>query len=169
MWLAGGLLWTTSEAPVFEIGAIRTHRWENPRPPETAHLFAYLMSNNSLTNLPLCQQGKMRFAFAITPYAGPFDFARALRIGTEWCNPPWQQASGIPLPASGLTVKTEHPAVVVRHIFPTENRGVGIRLVETSGRQINSVLLFGGPGAIREIPFTINPYQTLTVYSGWLV
>lgn len=158
-----GIIWASRESMVFEIGAIRTHRWENPRLPETAHLFAYLMSNNSLTNLPLYQSGDMRFSFAITPYPGSFDFARSLRNGMEWNNPPLLHTGGLSLPEHGLEIRSSHPAVVVRHIFPAEGGRTGIRLVETSGRRIQAELHIDKSGDWRQLPFVINPWQTLTV------
>ena len=172
-----GLVWTCRESMVFEIDGIRTHRWENPRKPESAQLFAYLMSNNSLTNLPLYQQGVMRFSFALTPYPGTFDFARSMRAGLEWCNPPLLVNGNIPLPDSGLEIKSGHPDVLVKHIFPGKERTVGIRLLETSGKNINTVLSIKGRNVIAascnddklphtkaQVSFNIEPYASMTIY-----
>ncbi len=87
---------------VVEVGAIRTHAWEDVRyEPRDGALFFYVLNNLENTNAPLFQgaeswqTGFLDLDFCLTSHAGPFDPVRATRFGLRchqelpaWVTPP---------------------------------------------------------------------------------
>ena len=87
---------------VVEVGAIRTHAWEDVRyEPRDGALFFYVLNNLENTNAPLFQgaeswhDGFLDLDFCLTSHAGPFDPVRATRFGLRchqelpaWVTPP---------------------------------------------------------------------------------
>jgi alpha-mannosidase len=122
-----GVTWATVDAPLVQMGAIRTDIGPNLTSPEawlahiepSATLFSYVMNNYWETNYKADQDGAAEFRYAIRPHAGACDQAGAARFGIERNRPLVAipaRADGPPPLRSLLTVRA--PGVIVTSLKP---------------------------------------------------
>ena len=75
------IFWTTREAPLVQLGGIRTGRWARPLDASTGHLYACLMNNLYLTNFKAEQGGTASFTFSFSARPCPIDAYVVRRFG----------------------------------------------------------------------------------------
>ncbi|MFQ5806394.1 MAG: polysaccharide lyase family protein [Phycisphaerae bacterium] len=139
-----GITWATIDAPLVQLGAIRTdveypsgasHSWlRHIEPSQT--LFSYVMNNYWETNYKADQEGSTMFRYSIRPYKGLCDQTAAARFGIERNRPLIAvpaRADGPPALASVFTL--DAPGVIVTSFKPSrDGRARMIRLFAASGR-----------------------------------
>ena len=138
-----GLRWATVDAPLIQLGHIRTdvrsadkHDWNFDAFIEpTQKLFSYVMNNYWETNYKADQSGKLVFRYSIEPYTGMYSATRSARFGVECCRP----LVTIPTRTDGAKsveslVTVDNPNVVVTSIKPSrDGRATMIRLFAAGG------------------------------------
>lgn len=77
---AGGVLWTSLDAPLFTAGDVFRGRWPERFAATNGHLFSYLANNYWPCNTPPAQQGRLQLRYRFSP-AGDFEPAAATRFG----------------------------------------------------------------------------------------
>ncbi|MFG0253267.1 MAG: glycoside hydrolase family 38 C-terminal domain-containing protein, partial [Phycisphaerales bacterium JB038] len=90
-----GVTWATMDAPLVQLGAIRTDIGPSVNDPQSflqhidpsATLFSYVMNNYWETNYKADQEGPATFAYSIQPHHGPYNQTRAMRFGIERSRP----------------------------------------------------------------------------------
>jgi len=82
-----GITWTTSDAPLVEVGAITAETpWiKTLKPSQT--LFSYVMNNYWHTNYKADQEGPAMFQYALRPHTGGYRAIDATRFGIEISQP----------------------------------------------------------------------------------
>jgi hypothetical protein len=80
---AHGVIWTTREAPLVQLGAIHTGEWARKLDAPRGHLFAWLMNNLYFTNFRAEQGGRMSFTFDLEPRARSVDADAVRRAGEQ--------------------------------------------------------------------------------------
>jgi alpha-mannosidase len=138
-----GITWATVDAPLVQMGAIRTDIGPNLTSPEawlahiepSATLFSYVMNNYWETNYKADQGGVAEFRYAIRPHAGACDQASAARFGIERSRP----LVAIPVridgpPALASLLAVEAAGVIVTSLEASRDGEAWIvRLFDTSG------------------------------------
>jgi alpha-mannosidase len=141
---AGGITWATVDAPLVQLGKIRTdvespfgasEAWLRHIAPSQT-LFSYVMNNYWETNYKADQRGPTTFRYSIRPHQGPCDQTAAARFGIERNRPliavparvdgPPALASAFTLDASGVIVTSFKPS--------RDGEARMIRLFAASGR-----------------------------------
>ncbi len=141
--LTHGITWATVDAPLVQMGAIRT---DVPAPNSTEgwlkhietspKLFSYVMNNYWETNYKADQSGLVTFRYSIQPHLGVYVQSQAARFGVERCQP----LIAIPAkpdgpPALASLLKLDSPGVMVTSLKPSRDRKAWIvRLYAVSGK-----------------------------------
>ena len=143
------VLWATRQAPLVQLGEIRTGRWDPEYVPTRGHLYAWLMNNLYFTNFKAAQSGRMAFDFRLGTADGPIS-ARAVRE--------WGDSFAFPLIAltTGAAVgeyrwlDVEPRNVQVQVLKPpTGDDGyVTLRLKETAGEATTVTVTWLGQSAV---------------------
>ncbi len=76
-----GVIWTTHEAPLVQLGSITTGRWARHLSASRGHLFAWLMNNLYFTNFRAEQGGRTSFRFDLEAHQGLLDSDTVRRAG----------------------------------------------------------------------------------------
>ncbi|MBU0640142.1 MAG: hypothetical protein KKB50_14850 [Planctomycetes bacterium] len=162
--LDGGVTWATVDAPLVQLGAIRTDVaspygaadiWlRHIEPSQT--VFSYVMNNYWETNYKADQEGPTTFRYALRPYRGLCDHAAAARFGIERNRPLIAmpvRVDGPPALASVFTL--DAPGVIVTAFKPSrDGRARMIRLFAASGKPESVRLTWSGeePDVYRSDP-----------------
>ncbi|MBU0640275.1 MAG: hypothetical protein KKB50_15520 [Planctomycetes bacterium] len=139
----GGVTFVTRDAPLVQMGAIRTDV-TTPFAPEawlarvehSPTLFSYVMNNYWETNYQADQEGPTTFRYALCPYAGAYDQVAATRCGLERLQP----LIAIPACADGPAAlapafELDAPGMVVSSLKPSrDGRAWIVRLYAASGK-----------------------------------
>jgi alpha-mannosidase len=78
-----GVVWSSPDAPLFELQDVTTHRALNTLPIRNGRLFSYVMNNYWETNYKASQEGPFRFRYAITSGLNP-SIEGALDFASPW-------------------------------------------------------------------------------------
>jgi hypothetical protein len=151
-----GVAVASSDAPLFELGAMTDERSVNGRPrawrkqiaPGT-DVFAYLLNNYWHTNYKADQGGQVTFRFHIRPH-GPFDPAELRRAGATVEQPLLALPSAANAPLPQLPLRLESATVVVSALRPTDD-GVGllVRLYNPSAAAATARIVGAGGARLR--------------------
>jgi alpha-mannosidase len=143
-----GVLWASRDAPLVQLGEIRTGRWDPKYVPVKGHLYAWLMNNLYFTNFKAAQSGRMAFDFRLGTIEGPLG-TRAVRE--------WGEAFALPLVAlttnstvgeyRWLDVQPGNIQVQVLKSSPEEGY-ITLRLKETAGEPVTATLTWLSDGAV---------------------
>jgi alpha-mannosidase len=154
---SSGLLWTTNESPIVEIGEMTSETPTNGRREwrtavkQSATLFSYVMNNYWHTNYKADQEGEVSLRYSLFPHR-QFNAADAYRLGTERSQPLLVivPGEGQRLPESLFTV--ESPGVVVSSLKPSsDGKAVMVRLFNAGAKPEQVVLKWGSlrPARVR--------------------
>ena len=153
--LEHGVTWATVDAPLVQMGEIRTdigpyltspEVWLNHIQP-SATLYSYIMNNYWETNYKADQGGNAEFCYSIRPHIGPYDQTRAARFGIERSRP----LIAIPARADGPAAlpslfAIDAPGVIATSVKPSrDGRAMMIRLFAISGKPEQVHLTWPGP------------------------
>jgi alpha-mannosidase len=155
-----GVTWATVDAPLVQLGAIRTdvarshgtsEGWlRHIEPSQT--LFSYVMNNYWETNYKADQEGLITFQYSIRPHTGVYDQTAASRFGVERTQPlvaiPAREG-GPPTVESML--RLDSTGVMVTSIKPSRDGAAWmIRLYAASGTPERPSISWGGlkPSAV---------------------
>ncbi len=142
-----GVTWATVDAPMIEVGAMRTlfQGAEDPnlwiaklQPSQT--LYSYVMNNHWPTNYRAFQSGPTTFRYSLLPHQ-QYDQAAAQRFGIE-CSQPLVVASAQGAPPSDQPfLELDTPDVIVASIKPSQDRkALIVRLFAAAGRPATTTL-----------------------------
>jgi hypothetical protein len=143
-----GVLWASRQAPLVQLGEIRTGRWDPGYVPSKGHLYAWLMNNLYFTNFKAAQGGRMTFDFRLGTVGSP-PGARAVRE--------WGDTFAFPLVAltTGAAVgeyrrlDVQPGNVQVQVLKPSGGDGyVTLRLKETAGEAASATITWLGDGTV---------------------
>ena len=146
-----GVTWTTTDAPLVEVGAITAETpWIKTLKP-TQTLYSYVMNNYWFTNYKADQEGPTPFRYSLRPHAGGYSAVEATRFGIEQSQPlvavPARTAvDGPAILRIGSRLKVEPPEVIVQTLKPSEDRRALIaRLLNVGSRTVKAKLTWGDP------------------------
>jgi hypothetical protein len=183
-----GVTWASVDAPLVQLGAIRTDvaspygasdAWLRRIAP-TQTVFSYVMNNYWETNYKADQQGPTTFRYAIRPYRGLCDQAAAARFGIERSRPLLAGPARPDGPAAVAPLFTlDAPGVIVTALKPSHDRQARvIRLFAASGKPERVRLAWSGrqpdvylstPDELRRTrvtgPLDLPAYGIVTLYA----
>jgi hypothetical protein len=145
-----GVLWASRQAPLVQLGEIRTGRWDPNYVPTKGHLYAWLMNNLYFTNFKAAQGGRMAFDFRLGTVEGPMD-GQAVRE--------WGDSFAFPLVAlttnsvagdyRWLDIAPGNVQAQVLAPSPGDAEGyITLRLKETAGEATTAWLTWLGEGTV---------------------
>jgi alpha-mannosidase len=146
-----GVTWATVDAPMVQVGRIRTDVsaphdpsvWARHIEPSQT-LFSYVMNNYWETNYKADQEGPTTFRYSIRPRAGLYDQMQAARFGTERTRP----LIAIPVrpeqPPVEPFVRVDAAGVLISSIRPSrDGKALIIRLYAVGGEPESFSLTWG--------------------------
>lgn len=146
-----GVTWTTTDAPLVEVGAITAETpWIKTLKP-TQTLYSYVMNNYWFTNYKADQEGPTPFRYSLRPHAGGYDAAEAARFGIEQSQPlvavPARTAADGPaILQMDSRLKVEPAEVIAATLKPSaDGRALIVRLWNVSDRPARADLGWGEP------------------------
>lgn len=144
------VLWATREAPLVQLGRLRTGEWARTLDAADGHVYAWLMNNLYFTNFKAAQNGKLTFHFRFSPQSGPISSADVLRYGDAFGTPPQARTAPVQVGVyDWLDVSPE--SVLVEIVKPSLDRpnALILRLKETGGQAADATIRWKGPSAVR--------------------
>ncbi|UFU08158.1 hypothetical protein [Ruania halotolerans] len=129
-----GVLWSSTDAPLVQLGGFHTGAWAHTLEARTGHINSWLMNNLHFTNFQARQEGTRTYRYRFVPTAGPPTAAQVARYGRDGALPLQARATRVALPwrgGSGLTVTGEE---VLTELRPVAADQVRLRLREITGR-----------------------------------
>ncbi|MFN8630945.1 MAG: hypothetical protein U0838_11710 [Chloroflexota bacterium] len=143
-----GVLWSTAEAPLVQLGAIHTGEWAAHLEAPSGHLFAWLMNNLYFTNFRAEQGGLATFTFWIEPCAtGPT--ADDVRRAGERVAAPLVGRSSPSRGGEARHLSLDGPGVVASSLaLDPDGRAVRLRLEAGAGGADRVGLHWAGPGEL---------------------
>lgn len=144
-----GILWSTAEAPLVQLGSIHTGSWAAHLDAPRGHLFAWLMNNLYFTNFRAEQGGLATFTFWIEPRAASLvgdDVRRAgERVAVPLVGRPSRRTGG----GSVRFLEVDGAAIVASSLtLDPDRRAVRLRLEAASGGADRVELHWSGPGEL---------------------
>ena len=142
-----GITWTTTDAPLVEVGAITAETpWIKTLKP-TQTLYSYVMNNYWFTNYKADQEGPTPFRYALRPHAGGYSAIQATRFGIEQSQPLLAVPCGGDAPATIRPRLTATPAeVIVASLKPSaDRRALIVRLFNVGAVAAKAQLTWGDP------------------------
>jgi alpha-mannosidase len=142
-----GVTWTTTDAPLVEVGAITAETpWIKTLKP-TQTLYSYVMNNYWFTNYKADQEGPTLFRYALRPHAGGYSASEAARFGIEQSQPLLAVPCGADAPATIHPRLTATPAeVIVATLKPSaDRRALIVRLFNVGAVAAKAKLTWGDP------------------------
>lgn len=148
----GGILWTTADAPLVQLGGFHTGRWARRLQPTGGHVNSWLMNNLHFTNFQARQEGTRRYRYRFEAVDGPVTRERVRRAGRDALVP--LQARGYTGPQngvglSGLRVRAldERQAdAVLTELRPLPDGTVRLRLRGITAESVRVAVGWDGPG-----------------------
>jgi hypothetical protein len=144
-----GVLWATRQAPLVQIGEIRTGTWDADYLPTKGHLYAWIMNNLYSTNFKAAQGGQMSFDFRIGTVASGLDKRAVREWGERFALPPVALVENVqPDSYKWLDVQPSNfSAQVVKSLLDGSD-GIVMRLKETAGQATTATVSWLGGGQI---------------------
>jgi hypothetical protein len=142
-----GLTWSTADAPLVEVGAIRMDvsspfdpkAWVKRLEP-TQTFYSYAMNNYWETNYKADQEGVTRFRYRLTPH-GPFDRAEAMREGIARDTPLLPVAVAPDAPRVESLLRVDPAEVLVTSLKPSDDgKALVVRLWNAGEKPAKAVL-----------------------------
>jgi alpha-mannosidase len=144
-----GVLWSTAEAPLVQLGGIRTGGWVRRLDTPRGHLFAWLMNNLYFTNFRAEQGGLATFTFWIDPRDSGIEADDVRRAGERVAVPLVGRASGRCGGDSARPLEVNGPGVVASSLaLDPSPRAVQLRLEAGADGADRVDLHWNGPGEL---------------------
>ncbi|UFU04461.1 hypothetical protein LQF12_07790 [Ruania suaedae] len=131
-----GLLWSSADAPLVQLGGFHTGTWARTLTPRTGHINSWLMNNLHFTNFQARQEGTRTYRYRFVPTSTPPSPAQVARFGRDAGLPLQARATRVPVPwqgPSGLSVHTDGD--VLCELRPVSADTVRVRLREIAGER----------------------------------
>ncbi|MHC4178160.1 MAG: glycosyl hydrolase-related protein, partial [Planctomycetota bacterium] len=146
-----GVTWTTTDAPLVEVGSITAETpWiETLEPTQT--LYSYVMNNYWFTNYKADQEGPTPFRYSLRPHAGGYSAVEAARFGMELSQPLVAVPAGSAEDGPAILLieprlKVEPAEVIVPTFKPSaDGRGLIARLFNVGSRAAKAKLTWSDP------------------------
>lgn len=178
-----GVLWSTAEAPLVQLGSIHTGRWAAHLDAPRGHVFAWLMNNLYFTNFRAEQGGLVTFTFWIEPRGAGLDADDVRLAGEQVAVPLVGNPSGQAGGGSARLLEVDGPGVVASSLSLDADPGAvrlrleagaaGADLVEVRWRGPgelagfradgfgNRLAILAGDG--RRFAFSLGPREATTI------
>jgi alpha-mannosidase len=115
-----GITWTTSDAPLIEIGAITAEvAWMKTSAPSTS-FYSYALNNYWHTNYKADQSGPMEFHYSLFPHSA-YDPAQATRLGHDARQPLVVSQAGGRQPGMESLLQITPETIVAESAIPIGN------------------------------------------------
>jgi alpha-mannosidase len=145
-----GVLWSTAEAPLVQLGSIHTGEWARHLDARRGHLFAWLMNNLYFTNFRAEQGGLATFTFWIEPRAVGLDHDAVRRAGEQVAVPLVGRSSLQAGVGSARLLELDGPGIAVSSLSldPDRPRAVRLRIEAAASGADRVELYWRGPGEL---------------------
>ncbi|SEE13165.1 hypothetical protein [Ruania alba] len=145
--VTSGVLWSSYDAPLVQLGDFHTGTWARTLEPRTGHINSWLMNNLHFTNFQARQEGTRTYRYRFLPIEQPPAAAQVATFGRDAGVPLQARATRIPVPwqgTSGLSVTSDGD--VLTELRPVSEDQVRVRLRETAGNSARALVETRLPG-----------------------
>jgi len=167
-----GVTWSTLDAPLIEVGAIRvdvpeplsTEGWTRQLGP-SQRFFSYVMNNYWETNYKASQEGPTVFRYSILPHA-QYDQLAAMRFAIQQSQPLIVAPADTSRPPLGSRLRVEGDGVLVTSLKPSDDRGALLVRLWNAGQQPTKAVVIWSDPRPREVLISSPGEEKGTPVSG---